>query len=335
MAETLNAEEVLEKEKPDLKNSPLSDAIYKELSRINGRINQMSKAAVISKLKQLKLNTEGTCDVLKKRLKIHYKKQKLSNAHMLAAANLLPFYVIVDFEATCQEVNGPDYPHEIIEFPAVLINTELQKIVDHFQAYCRPVVNPILSPFCRELTGIEQEQVDAADLFPKVLGDFEAWLKKNKLGSKYKYAIVTDGPWDMGRFLYGQCKISEIPYPQFAKKWINIRKTFSNFYKSKRFCLKLMLEHLELEFEGRPHCGLDDATNIARVLMRLMNDGASIQVNERIHLNRRDQSDRTVVPIVYNEQNVTFATVNRERSLRNYNKEIFKDSDDEETGGAG
>jgi len=45
-----------------------------------------------------------------------------------------------------------------------------------------------------------------------------------------------------------------------------------------------MLEHLELSFEGRPHCGLDDARNIARVLIRMMYDGASIQVNERIHL---------------------------------------------------
>lgn len=45
-----------------------------------------------------------------------------------------------------------------------------------------------------------------------------------------------------------------------------------------------MLEHLELDFEGRPHCGLDDAQNIARVLLRMICDGASIQVNERIHL---------------------------------------------------
>ena len=45
-----------------------------------------------------------------------------------------------------------------------------------------------------------------------------------------------------------------------------------------------MLEHLELNFEGRPHCGLDDAQNIARVLLRMMCDGACIQVNERIHL---------------------------------------------------
>jgi 3'-5' exoribonuclease 1 len=45
-----------------------------------------------------------------------------------------------------------------------------------------------------------------------------------------------------------------------------------------------MLEHLELDFEGRPHCGLDDARNIARVLLRMICDGASVQVNERIRL---------------------------------------------------
>lgn len=97
--------------------------------------------------------------------------------------------------------------HEIIEFPAVLVSTELRQVVDHFQAYCRPVLNPKLSGFCMELTGIMQEEVDKADTFPQVLRDFEAWLTKHKLGIKHKFTVVTDGPWDMGRFLYGQCKV--------------------------------------------------------------------------------------------------------------------------------
>lgn len=65
-----------------------------------------------------------------------------------------------------------------------------------------------------------------------------------------------------------------------------------------------MLEHLELSFEGRPHCGLDDARNIARVLIRMMYDGASIQVNERIHLltleaksKMSSQPERVVMPV--------------------------------------
>lgn len=35
----------------------------------------------------------------------------------------------------------------------------------------------------------------------------------------------------MSKFLNIQCQISRIRYPQFAKKWINIRKAYRNFYK--------------------------------------------------------------------------------------------------------
>lgn len=44
-----------------------------------------------------------------------------------------------------------------------------------------------------------------------------------------------------------------------------------------------MLENLEMEYEGRPHCGLDDSTNIARVAIRMLKDGCQLRVNERLH----------------------------------------------------
>jgi 3'-5' exoribonuclease 1 len=69
----------------------------------------MSKAAVVSRLKQLKLSTEGNGEVLKKRLKNYYKKQKLTSANLFTASKLSPYYVVVDFEATCEETNVPDY----------------------------------------------------------------------------------------------------------------------------------------------------------------------------------------------------------------------------------
>lgn len=37
--------------------------------------------------------------------------------------------------------------------------------------------------------------------------------------------------WDMSKFLNIQCRVSRIKYPSFAKKWINIRKSYGNFYK--------------------------------------------------------------------------------------------------------
>ncbi|KAF4518262.1 hypothetical protein B566_EDAN010408 [Ephemera danica] len=149
------------------------------------------------------------------------------------------------------------------------------------------------------------EQVDSADTFPTVLTRFDKWLERHRLTgrNRIKSCLVTDGPWDMGRFLYGQCKISEVQYPPFCKRWVNIRKTFSALYKSKRQCLGDMLQQLGMDFEGRPHCGMDDARNIARILIRLAADGGRLLPNERIALNSNPGSDgkreRHVYSIMY------------------------------------
>ncbi|XP_028253672.1 3'-5' exoribonuclease 1 [Parambassis ranga] len=268
-------------------NSDFSHPVYKEIALANGQINRMSKEELRIKLADLKLDTRGVKDVMKKRLKSHYKKQKL----MQTAAEGGPtdtyydYICVVDFEATCEEDNPADFLHEIIEFPMVLISTHTLEIVDSFQEYVKPEVNPQLSDFCVKLTGITQKMVDEADPFPAVLQRVVAWLQERELGTKYKYAILTDGAWDMSKFLNIQCRISRIRYPTFAKKWINIRKSYGNFYKVPRTQTKLstMLEKLGLKYEGRPHSGLDDSRNIARIALRMLQDGCQLRVNERMH----------------------------------------------------
>ena len=54
-------------------------------------------------------------------------------------------------------------------------------IVDVFQSYVRPVINPKLSEFCKTLTGIEQEVVDKADVFEDVL-NIISQHKSTKIG---------------------------------------------------------------------------------------------------------------------------------------------------------
>ncbi|CAK6949965.1 '-5' exoribonuclease 1 [Scomber scombrus] len=272
---------------PSQSNSDFSHPVYKEIALANGHINRMSKDELRIKLSELKLDTRGVKDVMKKRLKSHYKKQKL----MQTAAEGGPtdtyydYICVVDFEATCEEDNPSDFLHEIIEFPMVLISTHTLEIVDTFQEYVKPELNPQLSDFCVKLTGITQKMVDEADPFPEVLQRVVVWLQERELGTKYKYAILTDGAWDMSKFLNIQCRVSRIRYPQFAKKWINIRKSYGNFYKVPRTQTKLstMLEKLGLKYEGRPHSGLDDSRNIARIALRMLQDGCQLRVNERMH----------------------------------------------------
>ncbi|XP_035632306.1 3'-5' exoribonuclease 1 [Oncorhynchus keta] len=266
-----------------------SDPVYKEIALANGHINRMNKDELRSKLAECKLDTRGVKDVMKKRLKNYYKKQKLSLMQSVTEGGptdaYYDFICVVDFEATCEQDNPLDFTHEIIEFPMVLFNTHTLDIEDSFQEYVRPEVNTQLSEFCIKLTGITQKMVDEADTFPDVLKRVVLWLQEKELGTKYKYAILTDGSWDMSKFMNTQCRLSRLRYPQFAKKWINIKKFYGNFYKVPRTQTKLssMLEKLGLQYEGRPHSGLDDSRNIARIALRMLQDGCQLRINERMH----------------------------------------------------
>ena len=178
------------------------------------------------------------------------------------------YYVIIDYECTCWENKGPDdallHPHEIIEFPAVFLNSDTLEIDFEFHAYVRPTENPVLSPFCFELTGIEQAWVDSADDLKTVMTRFEDFLIKNDIN---RFTTCTDGPWDFVKFLRTESIRKGIAYPTWALKWVDIRRRFEEDHKlEKRVGVNEMLAILGLEFEGRPHSGIDDARNIARIV---------------------------------------------------------------------
>lgn len=234
--------------------------------------------------RDLNMDTRGRTDVVRRRLKEYFKYQKLESSGLYKNNNV-DYFVVVDFEATCEERNPQGYPHEIIEFPAVLIDSKTKTIVDEFHSYIRPLINPTLSEFCRNLTGISQETVDASDPFLIVHEKFVQWLESHELGTVYTYSFVTDGPFDMGRFLFLQTGHSKLDYPNYGTVWVNLRKCFSYFYHTQKLPgLQNMLEHLGMNFQGSPHSGIDDARNIARIVVRMLIDRAHIRINEKIVL---------------------------------------------------
>ncbi|XP_022080568.1 3'-5' exoribonuclease 1-like [Acanthaster planci] len=280
---------------PNMKNScltypdtkyvkDLSNPIYRAISRKNGEINRMSKEEMIDTLAKLNLNTRGIGEILRARLKTYYKNLLMSEAGLETPSTQRNFdyLCVIDFEATCEEPTPIDYIQEIIEYPIVLVNTKTMKIEDSFNSFIKPLLHPTLSKFCKELTSITQVEVDQADTFPLVLNGVHRWMKSKALGTEHSFIIVTDGPWDMNMYLNVQCKLSQVPYPAYARQWINLCKTFSNFYKTKRMCLRNMLGALEMGFDGRPHRGIDDAINIANIAIQLMQDGCELEVNDRL-----------------------------------------------------
>src|ERR671931_1363903 len=84
--------------------------------------------------------------------------------------------IVVDVEATCWKKGVFTRKKETIEIGAVLLLLDRDESRwPEFQTFVRPRRLPHLSSFCRELTGITQENIDAAPTFPEALRLFLEW----------------------------------------------------------------------------------------------------------------------------------------------------------------
>jgi len=188
----------------------------------------------------------------------------------------LEHFLILDFEATCGDTiqNGE---REIIEFPTLLYNLRQNEVQAQFHEYVKPVRNSALTNFCTELTGIQQETVDAADTFPAVWSRFQAWLTSvGALQNPTDYAFLTCGNWDLKTMLPEQLAYTATIHPDFDPAipppldcWINIKKSFTRHYKVRKSGMADMLSYMKLGLEGRHHSGIDDCKNISRIVKKM------------------------------------------------------------------
>ncbi|TNN16162.1 Protein zyg-11 isoform 1 [Schistosoma japonicum] len=123
----------------------------------------------------------------------------LNSVHSRHMKNVQKFayFMVLDFEATCEkDIKIPD--PEIIEFPVLMVNAYTLHTESIFHHYVRPTINPVLSDFCTELTGIIQSMIEDEPELPSILKMFDLFLDKNNLKiCPYKFAFVTCGDWDL------------------------------------------------------------------------------------------------------------------------------------------
>jgi ERI1 exoribonuclease 3 len=188
----------------------------------------------------------------------------------------MKYICILDFEATCDsEISNFDKSKtEIIEFPSLLYKLENDKLtkISEFHEYVRPTLNPILSKFCIELTGITQEIVNSADIFQNVFNRHYEWIKQN-VENINDVVFLTCGLWDLKKQLPLELKNKNIENKDIYKRFINIKYVFENIYKIKPFGMVNMLKYLNLNLDGRHHSGIDDCKNISKILSKIINDG--------------------------------------------------------------
>lgn len=80
-------------------------------------------------------------------------------------------FIFFDFEMLCSN-RGMDYKDmEAIRLGAVKYDLTTNK-VSYFDQFIKPRSNQPLSAFCKRLTGISDEQLANASVFPTVLEEF-------------------------------------------------------------------------------------------------------------------------------------------------------------------
>ncbi|KIL68641.1 hypothetical protein M378DRAFT_900973 [Amanita muscaria Koide BX008] len=235
-------------------------------------------------------------------------------------------FLVVDIEATCQQGADLNFPNEIIEFPVCLLQWKDRtpdgragklEIVAEFRSYVKPSWRPLLTGFCTDLTGITQEQVNDAPLFPQVLAQCRQFLVDNGVIDPdterplARYCWCSDGPFDVRDFMVKQCFISKISLPIWLQRDVlDVRMAVSNWLKyrtaqgamrasgvTQHLCRGLTKRSLNIpaqlralglsEFEGRLHSGIDDSRNISRVIVELARRGIILAPNTTIYPRKR------------------------------------------------
>jgi inhibitor of KinA sporulation pathway (predicted exonuclease) len=174
--------------------------------------------------------------------------------------------LVIDLEATCADDGSiPPAEMEIIEIGAVWA-TQDGVVQERFQTFVQPILRPQLTPFCRQLTSIQQSDIDAAQPFPVAAAGLTAFADRHR---KPDSMWMSWGAYDRGQ-IARDCLRHSMSDP-LGMDHQNAKRLFSEQQKiSKRLGMGMVCKLTGVVFEGTQHRALDDAINIARLLPWIM-----------------------------------------------------------------
>ncbi|WP_415384955.1 exonuclease domain-containing protein [Pseudomonas aeruginosa] len=175
------------------------------------------------------------------------------------------YLLCVDLEATCDSSPSFEQFMEAIEIGAVMLDLAKGEPVAEFSSFIRPTIKPLLTPFCMELTTITQRDVDSAPGYSDVLAAVNDFLQP--FGDEWLWCSW--GNYDRNQLIKDGQLHSLAPLLPPAKH-INLKRCFAKEHKSKAVGLRQAVRQLQLEWVGTHHRGIDDARNLGRVAIRLL-----------------------------------------------------------------
>lgn len=173
-------------------------------------------------------------------------------------------YIVFDLEATCWETPPPGYVQEIIEIGAFRVNA-YGEVRGKYNRFIKPVLHPTLSPFCRQLTSISQEEVNRASIFPVVIEEFMEWARIEE----EDYILCSWGNFDR-RMLAADCRLHRIE-ADWTDQHVNLKEQYRLMKHLRHgIGLRRAVEREDILFTGTHHRGISDAENLVKLFLKYL-----------------------------------------------------------------
>jgi inhibitor of KinA sporulation pathway (predicted exonuclease) len=163
-----------------------------------------------------------------------------------------------------------DWEHrEIIQIAAVKVELDQTgaQVVSSFNTLVKPTINPSLSDYIIELTGIEQYVLDEMGVdYPAALQQLYAFCSQGTLPC---YSWGNDK-----HILIDNCLLNGIPMPDFSADFYNLHRMAREVnIDGAHLCSGELASHLGLDLQGHTHNALYDVRSIALALNLWMEKG--------------------------------------------------------------
>lgn len=267
MKQKLQAPLVGKTKKKIKKEKKKKEVIFKS-NEINNKKQKLSK----KEKRRLKREKE------EKLREIEQKKEEECKRKM----KFVKYFIVVDLEWTCYNPIEKECS-EIIEIGCQILEYSAEKNtltdVAEFQQYVKPVINPILTKICTDLTGIQQETVDKAPTFKETWENFLKFLKENHITTK-NARFVTWGTRDFNPVIPDALEREHIlpPEPDGYPAYFDLQYEYSLF--TEKFCpffkLSKAIEECKLDFSqfgGNHHSAIVDAKSEAGIFKKMISAG--------------------------------------------------------------
>ena len=174
---------------------------------------------------------------------------------------LLPNVILFDLEYTVWEGSeerswsGENEFREIVQIGAIKIETETFTELGFFSRFVRPLKNPTLSKYFKDLTGIRQEQIDSEGVkLENMLEGLKSWC-----GTLPIYVFGRDEEW-----LKENAKLLNLDFSFESFEFNNIKVVFQKYgINTKGYMSSTITEAFGVKSPYRGHNALNDVRTTA------------------------------------------------------------------------